>query len=94
MDPQEVPGCLSLKNQLRDFPGSPVLKTPMFGTSLVVKWLRLCASNAGDAGSIPGQGTKIPYATYQGQKINENIFKKIKIKKNEMGQVNLFTKQK
>jgi len=31
-------------------------------TSLVVQWLRLHASNAGDAGSIPGQGTKILYA--------------------------------
>ena len=30
--------------------------------SLVVQWLRLCASTAGDAGSIPGQGTKIPHA--------------------------------
>ena len=28
-------------------------------TSLVVQWLRLCTSNAGDEGSIPGQGTKI-----------------------------------
>ena len=29
------------------------------GTSLVVQWLRLHASTAGDTGSIPGQGTKI-----------------------------------
>ena len=29
------------------------------GTSLEVQWLRLLASNAGGAGSIPGQGTKI-----------------------------------
>ena len=29
-----------------------------FGTSLAVQWLRLCASNAGDTGSNPGQGTK------------------------------------
>ena len=34
-----------------DFPGGPVVKNP--------------PSNAGDAGSIPGQGTKIPYATGQ-----------------------------
>ena len=27
------------------------------GTSLVVQWLRPCASNAGGLGSIPGQGT-------------------------------------
>ena len=46
------------------------------GTSLGVKGLRLCASNAGDAGSIPGRGTKIPHATQQYQKINKNIFKK------------------
>ena len=31
-----------------DFPGGPVVKNPPF--------------NAGDAGSIPGQGTKIPHA--------------------------------
>ena len=30
------------------------------GTSLVVQWLRLHASSAEGAGSIPGQGTKIP----------------------------------
>ena len=32
----------------QDFPGGPVVKS--------------LPSNAGDAGSIPGQGTKIPYA--------------------------------
>ena len=31
------------------------------GTSLVVQWLRLCASNAGGMALIPGQGTKILY---------------------------------
>ena len=36
------------------------------GTSLVVQWLRLCASTEGVAGSIPGQGTKIPHATRYG----------------------------
>ena len=34
-----------------DFPGGPVIKNP--------------PSNAGDAGSIPGRGTKIPHATGQ-----------------------------
>ena len=29
-----------------------------YGTFLVVQWLRLCASNAGDPGSISGQGTR------------------------------------
>ena len=37
-------------------------------TSLVVQWLRLCASNAGYAGLIPGQGTKIPHAVWQKKK--------------------------
>ena len=32
------------------------------GTSLVVQWFRLCASNAGGGGSIPGLGTRIPHA--------------------------------
>ena len=33
-------------------------KSEQIGTSLVVQWLRLCAPNAGDPGSIPGQGTR------------------------------------
>ena len=28
------------------------------GTSLVIQWLRLHTLNAGDPGSIPGQGTR------------------------------------
>ena len=35
----------------KDFPGGPVVKNP--------------PSNAGDVGSIPGRGTKIPRATGQ-----------------------------
>ena len=34
-----------------DFPGGPVVKNPPY--------------NAGDTGSIPGQGTKIPHAAEQ-----------------------------
>ena len=26
------------------------------------QWLRLCAFNSGDVGSVPGQGNKIPHA--------------------------------
>ena len=37
------------KNE-KDFPGGPMVNLP---------------SNAGDTGSIPGQGTKIPHATGQ-----------------------------
>ena len=41
-----------LKNyKFWDFPGGPVVKNP--------------PSNAGDAGSIPGQGPKIPHAAGQ-----------------------------
>ena len=36
------------------------------GTSLVVQWLRLRASNAGCVGSVPGWGTKIPHAKQHG----------------------------
>ena len=35
------------------------------GTSLVVQWLRLLTSTAGDTGSIPSQGTKILHAARQ-----------------------------
>ena len=37
------------------------------GTSRAVQWLRPCASNAGDVGSIPGPGTKSLHAVQQGQ---------------------------
>ena len=41
------------------------------GTSLAVQWLRRHASNAGSTGLIPGQGNKIPHATWCGHKILE-----------------------
>ena len=34
-------------------------KKVVIGTSLVIQWLRLCASTAGGVGSIPGQGPEI-----------------------------------
>ena len=40
------------------------LKTVKQGTSLMVQWLGLHVSNAGGAGSIPGQGTKISHASW------------------------------
>ena len=40
-----------------------------YWTSQAVQWLRPCAANAEDKGLIPGQGTKIPDAAPQGQKI-------------------------
>ena len=51
----------SSASQANSLPSEPL------GTSLVVQWLRLCASNA--EGSIPGQRTKIPHAARCGQKI-------------------------
>ena len=45
------------------------------GPSLVLQWLRLCAPNAGGAGSIPSLG--IPHASWRGPKYNnktERIF--------------------
>ena len=44
------------------FPGSPMVK--------------ICTFNAGGMGSIPGQGTKIPHASWHGQKKKKKcIFK-------------------
>ena len=40
----------------------------MTRASLVVQWLRFCASNAGGVGSIPGWETKIPHVARYGQK--------------------------
>ena len=39
-----------IKTKLWDFPGSPVVRTS--------------PSSAGDSGSVPGQGTKIPNASW------------------------------
>ena len=50
----------------------------ILGTSLVVQWLRLCPSTAGDLGSISGWGTKIPYALQCAKK--KLFFKKLKQK--------------
>ena len=53
------------------------------GTSLVVQWLRLRASNAEGMGSIPGRGTRIPHALRHHQKnptkqnTNHMFFKEI-----------------
>ena len=59
--------ALDIIHMLRKF---NLLKVYKWGTSLVVQRLRLWAPNAGDLGSIPGQGTrshmlqpKIPYST-------------------------------
>ena len=43
------------------------------GTSLVVQWLGLHASTAGDTGLIPGQGTKILHAVWDSQKKKDKV---------------------
>ena len=40
-----------------------LVKRKKIGTSLVSQWLGLQNSTARSAGSIPGQGNKIPYVT-------------------------------
>ena len=45
-----------------------VYKKSKDGTTLAAQWLGLCASNARGAGSVPGQGTKIPHAAHRSQK--------------------------
>ena len=44
-----------------------------YGAFLVVEWLKLHASTAGGSGSIPGQGTKIPYAAQHNQKKKKKV---------------------
>ena len=46
-----------------------VFKNSTIGTHLVVKWLRLCSSNAGGLGLISCRGTKILHAMWCRQKI-------------------------
>ena len=55
-----------------------MLKKKIHGTSLAVQWLRLCASDTGGVGLIPGWGTKIPHATWSSQiKKNSQIISKL-----------------
>ena len=44
----------------------PIFKFADPENSLVVQWLGLHAFTAKGVGSVPGQGTKIPQATWQG----------------------------
>ena len=58
----------------------------IIGTSLVVQWLKLCAPNKRADGLTSGWGTKIPYSTQHGQKIN--ILKIVKKKKERKKETN------
>ena len=70
---------------------TPKLKL-MRGTSLVVQWLRLCASNSGDTGWIPNLGTKILHAAgYASPPRKKNkIREKIDQARNASLKINLF----
>ena len=45
-------------------------------TSLAVQWLRLCASNTGGVGLIPGLGTKMPHAVWHSQNKKPHGFRR------------------
>jgi len=48
--------------------GNFIHKYDLLGNFLVVRWLRCHTSAAKGAGSIPGQGAKIPQAVWHDQK--------------------------
>ena len=54
-------------------------KNQGIGTSMAVQWLRLHASRAGGAGSIPGWGSRILHAV----QCSQNVIKKKKKKELE-----------
>ena len=49
------------------------LKILNIGNSLVVQWLGLFTSTAGDSGLIPGLGTKIPPVSQYSQKKKKKV---------------------
>ena len=46
----------------------------------MVQWLRLCTSNAGCMGLIPGWGTQIPHAAWHGPNKQEKNLKRNEVK--------------
>ena len=57
---------------MRKANGNSFLK-PHLGTSLVVQWLKLCSSTAGDLGSIPSRGTRILHTIRCGGKKSTHL---------------------
>ena len=43
----------------------------------MIQWLRLHATNAGGAGLIPGQGTRVSQAMWCSQKESQHLFKRL-----------------
>ena len=60
------------------FWGLMILLDPL-RTFLEVQWLRVCASNAEVTGSIHGQGTKIPHATWHDPHTQNNSLLDLRI---------------
>ena len=66
-------GKLNLKKEIKSARNNKyisffLLIKIFLGIPLAVQWLRLHTSTAGCAGSIPGQGAKIPHAAWRGKK--------------------------
>ena len=72
----QIPASLGQSSTVHVICMRSLLKKERVGL-LVVQWLRLCTSNAGDTGSISDQGTKTPHALQHSQK-NFLIIKKKK----------------
>ena len=70
---QQYPMCVHQSSKVWQFEckGSPDSRT-----SLVVRWLRLCASATGGVGSIPGRGIKILHAVWCSKKLKLKSLKK------------------
>ena len=64
------------------------------GTSLVVLWLRLCAPNARDPGSIPGQGTSSHMLQLKNPWSHNDDQRSRAATKTQNSQVNKFLKKK
>ena len=53
----------------------------------MVQWLRLCGSNAGSEGLIPGWGIKIPHATCMAKKTRKKGGKKGGVRMRKVSQI-------
>ena len=69
--PKLTQHCISTILQLKKKKGKKEKRNSEPGNSLAVQWLGLGAFMARGLGSIPGEGTKILQAAWQGQKKKE-----------------------
>ena len=54
-------------------------RSDVLGTSLMVQWLRLCASNARGEGLDPGWGCKIPLASQSDSKQTTHVTSRLEL---------------